>query len=373
MNINRIGIDLAKQVFQLHGVDRFEKVVVRKQLKRTEMLNYFRQLPPCLIGMEACASSHYWARELSQFGHQVKLIAAQFVKPYVKSGKNDANDAEAICEAVGRPNMRFVAIKSVAQQAMQAHHRIRSRLIRDRTALCNEIRGLLGEYGISIGLGITQIRRALPVLLDPAVPAEVMPSCPPTVPAIPPALCEAVAELAEELRQLDARVAWYDKRLQEQARDDARIRRLMEIEGIGVISASALVAAVGDATQFASGRDMAAWLGLVPSQHSSGGKERLGHISKRGDTYLRTLLIHGARAAINAGAGKTDRRSQWAQSLAARRHRNIATVALANKNARIAWAVLSRQETYRGAGSARGPSQPVSTGTPVIRDRTTEA
>jgi transposase len=338
MNISRIGIDLAKQVFQLHGVDRFEKVVMRKQLRRAQMHEFFKELPPCLIGMEACGSSHYWARELSKYGHQIKLIAAQFVKPYVKSGKNDANDAEAICEAVGRPSMRFVAVKNTDQQVTQAEHRIRSRLIRARTALSNEIRGLLGEFGIVIGLGISQVRQALPILLEQ------------TDGQLNERFRQLLSELAEELRQVDDKIKAHDRRIEATVKSDERIQRLMEIEGVGPITASALVAAVGDATQFTNGRDMAAWLGLVPRQHSSGGKERLGHISKRGDTYLRTLLIHGARAALNACTNKQDRRSRWAQGLMARRNRNIATVALANKNARIAWAVLSRKETYRSAG-----------------------
>lgn len=337
MNIKRIGIDIAKQVFQIHGVDRFDRVVVRKQLRRAQVCDFFKDLAPCLIGIEACGSSHYWARELSQLGHEVKLIPAQFVKPYVKGGKNDANDAEAICEAVGRPAMRFVAIKPVEQQVVQAEHRIRSRLVRARTALSNEIRGLLSEFGIVIALGITQIRQALPLLLEEN---EVR---------LSRKFKLLLAELAEELRQIDEHIAQHDQRLKTAAKEDERIQRLMEIEGIGPISASALVAAVGDATQFASALDMAAWLGLVPGQHSSGGKERLGHISKRGDTYLQTLLIHGARAALNHCGNKEDRRSQWANQLARRRNRNIATVAIANKNARIAWAVLSRKESYRGA------------------------
>ena len=270
-------------------------------------------------------------------GHCVKLIAAQFVKPYVKSGKNDANDAEAICEAVGRPSMRFVAIKSVDQQVMQSEHRIRSRLVRARTSLGNEIRGLLAEFGIVVSAGIGQLRKALPIIGENR---EFK---------LTARFIQQLNELAEELRQIDDRITTHDKRIQAAAKEDHRIKRLMEIEGIGPISASALEAAVGNAKQFASGRDMAAWLGLVPSQHSSGGKDRLGHITKRGDTYLRTLLIHGARAALNAGVKKEDGRSRWAQALAARRNRNIATVALANKNARIAWAVLSREENYRGA------------------------
>ncbi len=334
MNIKRIGLDIAKQVFQIHGVDRFEKVLVRKQLRRAQVLDYFKGIAPCLIGIEACGSSHYWARELSQLGHHVKLIPAQFVKPFVKGGKNDANDAEAICEAVGRPSMRFVTIKSVEQQVIQAEHRIRTRLIRARTALSNEIRGLLSEFGIAIGLGITQIRKALPMLLEDKETR------------LSARFKLLLSELVEELRQIDTHINEHEERLKAAAKEDDRIKRLLAIEGIGPISASALVAAVGDATQFANGRDMAAWLGLVPSQHSSGGKERLGHISKRGDTYLRTLLIHGARSVINHCEGKEDRRSQWVNQLSKRRNRNIATVALANKNARIAWAVLSRRETY---------------------------
>lgn len=337
MNPTRVGVDLAKSVLQIHSVDRHEKVVARKKLNRAQMHTYFKSLPPCLVGMEACATSHYWARTLTSYGHRVELIAAQFVKPYVKSGKNDANDAEAICEAVGRPTMRFVAVKTVDQQVMQAEHRIRSRLVRSRTALCNEIRGLLGEFGIVVPVGAQQLRKALPVI-DAQEDS-----------GLTPHFLTLLRELAQELRQVDDQVTVHDKRIQRAACEDHRIRRLLEIEGIGPVSASALVASVGDAKQFASGRDMAAWLGLVPSQHSSGGKQRLGGISKRGDTYLRTLLIHGARAALNACGGKEDVRSKWAHGLATRRNRNIATVALANKNARIAWAVLSREEDYRGA------------------------
>jgi transposase len=338
MNSIRIGVDLAKQVFQLHGVDRLGNVTSRRQLRRAQMHAYFKDIPPCVVGMEACGSSHYWGRVLSAYGHTVKLMAPQFVKPYVKSGKNDANDAEAICEAVGRPSMRFVAIKTAEQQVLQAEHRIRSRLVRTRTALSNEIRGLLGEFGLVIAKGTSPLRRALPLIAeDPdnglTEPFKVL-----------------LAELADELRQIDARIDQHDRRIQAAARADDRIQRLMAIEGIGPISASALVAAVGDAAQFRCGRDLAAWLGLVPRQHSSGGKTRLGHITKGGDTYLRTLLIHGARAALNASVNKTDSRSRWAQALATRRNRNIATVALANKNARIAWSILYKGEVYRSEG-----------------------
>jgi transposase len=337
MKIIRIGIDLAKHVFQVHGVDRDGKVVVRKQLRRAQLIGYFSKLPSCLIGMEACGGAHYWGRELGKLGHEVRLIAPQFVKPYVKSGKNDAHDAAAICEAAGRPHMRFVGVKSVAQQVLQAEHRIRARLIKARTALGNEIRGLLAELGVVIPTSLGQLRRALPVILEDAENG------------LPERFRGLVAQLGEEVRELDDRIQDYDARLVQAAREDARIKRLLAIEGIGPVGASALVAAVGDARQFAKGRDMAAWLGLTPRQHSSGGKSRLGGISKRGDKYLRTLLIHGARAALKAAEHKQDGRSRWVTGLAQRRHKNIATVALANKNARIAWAMLSREETYRAA------------------------
>ena len=310
MNITRIGVDLAKHVFQVHGVNRQGEMVVRKQLRRTQMLDWFGKLAPCLVGMEACGSAHYWARELSKLGHDARLMAAQFVKPYVKRGKNDANDAEAICEAVSRPTMRFVAAKTVEQQTMQAEHRIRARLVRSRTALSNEIRGLLSEFGVIVPTSLGALRRALPEILEDGENG------------LPGDFRILLAELAEELRSLDDRVKFYDTRLQTRARTDERIQRLLAVEGIGPVVASALVAAVDDGRQFGKGRDLAAWLGLTPREHSSGGKQRLGGISKQGDTYVRTLLIHGARAALNAAA---------------------------NKNARIAWAILARGEVYRAA------------------------
>ena len=334
MNIKRIGLDLAKQVFQLHAVDHQERVVLRKTLRRARMLTFFTRLEPCLIGIEACGSSHYWARELTRLGHTVRIIPPQFVKPYLKGNKNDANDAEAICEAVSRPGMRYVAIKSEAQQSMQAEHRVRARLIHDRTALSNEIRGILGEFGFVLPAGLSALRKALPEILSQQEKWDNR-------------FIRLLSELTEELQALDERLNRYDRRLKQLAQEDERIRRLQEIGGIGPVTASALVAAVGDAKQFKSGREMAAWLGLVPRQHSSGGKTKMGHISKRGDSYLRTLLIHGARAVLNACDHKEDRRSRWLQSVAERRNRNIATVAMANKNARIAWSVLSRGEEYR--------------------------
>ena len=303
MTITCMGIDLAKQVFQIHGVNRAEKVQQRRQLRRSQMLAYFSKLEPCLIGMEACSGAYYWARELSKFGHDVRLMAPQFVKPYVKSGKNDANDAEAICEAVSRPTMRFVAIKTVEQQVIQAEHRIRSRLVKSRTALANEIRGFLAEFGIAVSKSIGILRKALPELLEDGENG------------LPGNFRVLLAGLSEELRTLDERIVAFDARIAQAVREDSRIKRLLEIEGIGPITASAIVAAVGDATQFNSGRDMAASFGLTPQQHSSGGKNRLGGISKRGDKYIRMLLIHGARAALNAAKHKEDGRSRWVKKL----------------------------------------------------------
>ncbi|RUD37697.1 IS110 family transposase [Pseudomonas aeruginosa] len=297
MNLSRIGLDLAKQVFQVHGVDRHEHVVCRRQLKRAQVRDFFRQLPPCLVAMEACGSAHYWARELRELGHTVRLIAPQFVKPYVKGDKHDAHDAEAICEAASRPSMRYVPVKSAEQQAVQSVHRVRSRLVRARTALCT-----MGEL---------------------------------------------LRELKDELQTLEARIARLERQIQAHVRGDARIQRLLAVDGIGPISASAVAASAGDARQFRTGRQFAAWLGLVPRQHSTGGQQRLGNISKRGDTYLRTLLIHGARAVVRCCANKTDARSRWLQGLLQRRPANVVAVALANKNARILWALLSRETCYR--------------------------
>lgn len=339
MNIKRIGLDLAKNVFQIHAVDHSEHVVLRKTLRRTQMAAFFSQLSPCLIGIEACGASHYWARELVRMGHTVRIIPPKFVKPYVKGNKNDANDAEAICEAISRPGMRFVVIKSEAQQSMQARHRARRRLIKERTALSNEIRGMLGEFGFVLPVGINKVRHALPEILSHQEEWD-------------NGFIHLLSELAEELQALDERIARYDHHLQTEAREDIRMKRLQAIEGIGPVVASALVAAVGDAKQFKNGREMSAWIGLVPRQYSSGGKERLGPISKKGDSYLRTLLIHGARAVLNSCTNKDDKRSRWLQSVAERRNKNIAIVALANKNVRIAWSILSHGEEYRGAISA---------------------
>ena len=338
MNIKRVGIDLAKQVFQVHGVDSQEKAVLRKQLRRAQMLDYFTKLPPCLIGMEACSSAHYWARELQKQGHTVKLMAPQFVKPYVKSNKNDANDAEAICEAVARPSMRLVAIKTIAQQDIQALHRIRSELVHQRTAKVNQIRGLLGEYGLVVGRRVDVLRNALPLLLEDAENGLTID------------FRELLQGLQHDLIKLDERVDEMDKKIKLLASNNADAKRLQQIPGIGPITATALICAIGDGKQFKRGRDMAAWLGLTPRQHSSGGKDRLLGISKRGDAYLRTLLIHGARAVLRVAGDKDDPRSRWLQNLCDRRNKNIAAVALANKNARIVWALLTKKTDFLPEG-----------------------
>lgn len=334
MKVSRVGIDLAKQIFQVHGVDAQGRKVCSRRLRRVQVLAYFANLSPCLIGMEACASAHYWARKLTELGHEVRLMAPQFVKAYVKSNKNDANDAEAICEAVGRPNMRFVRIKSVAQQDIQALHRVRTELVRHRTAKVNQIRGLLNEYGIALSQGVAQVRRALPVLIenvDVALSVDFV---------------LLLSGLREDLVHLDGRVTALDRQIDALARADADARRLLSLRGVGPITATALVAALGDARQFHRGRDASAWVGLVPGQHSSGGKERLLRISKRGDAYLRTLLVHGARSVVKAAPGKADRLSLWIQSLCARRNKNVAAVALANKTMRMAWALMVRGGRY---------------------------
>ena len=334
MNITRIGLDLAKNVIQVHGVDHEGKKRLARLLKREKMIEFFQNQPPCLIGMEACASSHFWARTLMAMGHQVKLIAPQFVKPYVKGNKNDANDAEAICEAVSRPNMRFVPVKTVEQQDIQALHRIRQEQVRQRTALVNQIRGLLSEYGIVIALRVESLRKALPDILEDAenrLTADFR---------------TLLKGLQEDLTHLDARIGTLDQAIKKLAQEHEGAKRLQQLRGIGPITATALIAAIGDGHQFARGRDAAAWCGLVPGQHSSGGKSKLLGISKRGDTYLRTLLIHGARAVLKTAQSKDDRLSQWLQSLCSRRNKNIAAVALANKTMRMAWAMLVSGKDY---------------------------
>lgn len=337
MQIVRIGLDLAKYVFEVHGVDAEEKVVLRKTLRRDAVASFFAELPGCIVGVEACCGAHYWARVLSDLGHEVRLISPQFVTPYVKSNKSDRNDAEAICEAIGRPSMRFVPQKSSDQLALQAVHRVRQRLVCDRTRLVNQIRGLLAEHGIVIARDISRLRTALAKIVDGDCAG------------LGDLILELVRDAREELAELDRRISSYNRRLRNIFQTNEMCRRIGKIEGIGPVTATALVAAVGDRTCFKNGREFAAWLGLVPKQKSSGGKTRLLGISKRGDRYIRTLMIHGARAALGKAGGKQDARSQWIGRMRERRHPNVVAVALANKNARIVWSILSRREAYRAA------------------------
>lgn len=335
MKITTIGIDLAKNIFQVHGVNLEGKTVLKKQLRRQQVKTFFANLPPCLIGMEACGSSHYWARELTRLDHGVKLMAPQFVKPYVKGNKNDAADAEAICEAVSRANMRFVPVKSAEQQAVLALHRARQGFVKARTAQANQIRGLLGEYGIIIPQGIKHIRPHVAELLAEAEHG------------LPGSFQALLARLVEHLATLDQQVDELEAEIERWHRNCAASLKLAKIPGIGVLTASALVASMGDGRQFENGRQLAAWLGLVPRQHSSGGKPRLLGISKRGDCYLRTLLIHGARAVMRVAERRTDQTARWLQQLSKRRSATIAAVALANKNARIVWALLAHDRQYQ--------------------------
>lgn len=332
MNITRIGMDTSKSWFHLHGVDRHERVVVRKKLRRAEVLKFFAELAPCRIGMEACAGAHFWARELTKLGHTVQLIAPQHVKPYVKTHKNDARDAEAICEAMSRPTMRFVPIKSEERQDQQALLRIRELLVQQRTAAVNQTRGLLGEYGVVIAQGIDQARRAIPLLLDEQAAHGQ---------GLSQAFRVLLQGLWEDLKGLDERIGALEKQLRQLAAQDERAVELQKVPGVGPLTALSAVVAVGDGSMFKRSREIAPWLGLVPRQHSTGGKERLLGISKHGDVRLRTLLIHGARAVIRHAKNKTDPRSRWINALVARSHPNVAAVALANKNARIIWSLLS--------------------------------
>lgn len=330
-----LGIDLAKQSFQLHGVDERGHVVLRKKLNRNQFSAFIANLPPCLIGLEACGGAHYWVRELTKLGHSMRMIAPQFVKPYVKSNKNDAVDAEAICEAVQRPNMRFVPTKSIEQQDLQSLHRIRSQLVARRTAQANQVRGLLLEYGIVIPKGIIYVRKALPSILEDAENV------------LSVLFRELLSGLYDELVHLDERILALEKKLVTLSAAHEDCQRLLTIPGVGLLTATALVAAIGDISVFKNSRELAAWLGLVPKQHSTGGKQTLLGISKRGDSYLRTLLIHGGRSVVRVAHKHPDKRNRWIGDIKQRRGENISNVAVANKNARIAWALLTRKENYQ--------------------------
>jgi transposase len=333
MKISTIGIDLAKEFFQIHAVDHHGKVVQKKKLKRKEMTTYFANLEPCLIAMEACGSSHYWARKLQSMGHTVKLMAPQFVKPYVKSNKNDAADAEAICEAVTRPTMRFVGIKNAHQQSMLCLHRARRLLVADRTAQANQVRGLLAEFGIVAPKGIRTLKDQIPFILEDGENE------------LTPQMRELISMMSDRINELDQRVDDLELKIKQSNQQNEMIAELQKIPGIGPLTASALVATIGDFKEFKNGRELAAFLGVVPRQHSSGGKQNLLGISKRGDGYLRTLLIHGARAVIRVAEIKQDKNA-WLVNLIGRRNKNIAAVALANKNIRIIWAMMTRGEKF---------------------------
>jgi transposase len=325
-----IGVDLAKNIMQLHAVDARGRVVFRKRLARNKLLDFLAGIPACIVAMEACSGAHYWGREIALRGHCVRLVSPQYVKPFVKTNKNDARDAEAICEAASRPSMRFVPLKTAEQLDLQAMHRIRSGCIKRRTALGNEIRGHLAEYGLVLPTGLAKLRAGLPHLLE-------------TEAGLTLQARDCLSDLFAELIALDERVAKYDRRLLEFAKNDEDCRRLMTIPGIGVITATIIRAVAGDGRQFANGRHFAAWLGLVPRQHSSGGRERLGRISKRGDRYVRTQLVQGAHNIVRRAA------DDWLAGVRERRGYNRACVAQANKTARVAWAVLTKKEAYKAA------------------------
>jgi len=329
--ITTVGIDLAKNVFSLHGVDAAGKTVFKRTVRRDRLVETVAALSPCLIGMEACSGAHEWGRRFQQHGHSVKLMAPKFVAPYRKSDKNDGNDAEAVCEAVGRPSMRFVPVKSLEQQALLAMHRVRQGFVVERTAVVNRLRGLLSEFGVVLPLRSVTVRR------QAAAAAE----------GLPELARRAIVDLLEQLRLLDERIDAYDKEIEAQARLSEPARRLMKIRGIGPTTALAIVATVGNAREFKNGRQFAAWIGLTPSQYSTGGKSRLGHISKRGDAYLRNLLVQGARSVLQTAPAHQDRLSRWALELQERRGYYRTLVAIANKNARIAWVLLAKNDPLR--------------------------
>jgi transposase len=325
--ITTVAIDLAKNVFELHGVDARGTCVLRRRVRRAQLLAVLAQVPPCIVAMEACGGAHHWGRRIQALGHQVKLIAPQFVKPFVKGNKTDRNDAEAICEAVQRPQMRFVALKSLEQQQVLSLHRLRSQAVKMRTALANQLRGLLAEFGLIAPQGLSKLRQTLPALLEDAL--------------LPPLLREEFEHQRERLKALDTEVQRLTTLIERQTRTDERAGSLMQRRGVGPLLASAFAAEIADPQLFKNGRQVAAWLGLVPRQHSSGGKPVLLGISKRGDAYLRTLLIHGARAALRTAARHEDGTSRWVHALKERRGVNKAIVALANKMARQLWAQLA--------------------------------
>lgn len=340
MSIIRIGIDLSKNVFAVCGVDDHEKIVLERSLKRKELLNFFANLPPCIVAMEAGSGAHHWARELIKLGHDARIMDPSRVTPYRirgASAKNDRNDARAICEAAGRPTMRFVPIKTLEQQAILRVHRRRGTIVAEHTRTANQIRGLLAEFGGVIAKGVNTLKRQWVTLRQRY--AE----------QVPGLAWEELDALYTQLHALHKQVLYYDRKVNAFVREDTRAQRLTQINGIGPITASAIVATVGNAQLFKNGRQFAAWLGLTPRQHSTGGRSRLGRISKRGDVYLRTLWVHGARSELRYTSKRLDSKSRWAERLKANKSWNKSAVALANKHARIVWALLAKNEQYQPA------------------------
>jgi transposase len=334
MQVTTIGLDIAKRVFQVHGVDSEGAIVVRRKLKRAELLHFFSQLAPCLVGIEACATAHHWARELMALGHKVRLVPPSYVKAYLKRGKNDAADAEAICEAVTRPNMRFVPVKSEEQQGVLVLHRVRELLVRQRTMLVNSLRAHMAEFGIIVPQGIHRLPELVATLQDETT-------------EIPQIARQALAATVVQIDNLMTSIRQMERRIVAWCRINVSARRLATIPGIGPITASALAATITDPTLFRSGRHLAAWLGVVPRQHSTGGKAKLGRITKMGDQYLRKLLIVGMTAVIRSARRTKAPGFAWVNALLERRPARLVSVALANKAARIAWAILIRGEIYR--------------------------
>ena len=333
MQVTTIGLDIAKNVFQVHAIDTAEKVVVRKQLRRSQVVEFFKALPACLVGMEACATAHYWARELTKLGHLVRLMPAKDVKAYVKRNKNDAADAEAICEAVRRPTMRFVQVKSAEQQGRLMLHRTRDLLMRQRTQLINALRAHLAELGIVAAQGNAGLKELLKIIVgerDARLPVDAHAS---------------LVVLAAGLHAVQTMIGSIDKRIMIEHRSNEASKRLRSIPGIGIVGASAIVATVADPMAFRSGRDFAAWIGLVPRQDSTGGKQKLGPISKQGDRYVRRILVVGAHAVLRYAKQNPEKYS-WLTQLLARRPFKVVAVALANKMARVAWALLAKGGTY---------------------------
>ncbi|MEP2031442.1 MAG: IS110 family transposase [Paracoccaceae bacterium] len=334
MQVTTIGVDLAKNIFQVHGIAESDEVVFNRPLRRAQVLPFFARLDPCLVGMEACSTSHYWARELTRLGHEVRLVPPMYVKAYVKRGKSDAIDAEAICEAVTRPTMRFVETKTVEQQALLSLHRARSLMVRQRTQLVNALRSMLAEFGVYIAKGLV---RAFSFSQGVLAGSRL---------ELPEIAQDVVHNLCGQLNVLHGQVRWYETRLRLEAKCDPRVKLLQTIPGVGPVTASALAATIGSGHQFKNGREFAAWLGLTPTNRSSGGKERLGKITKMGDQYLRQLLVVGMTSLVRQTKSHPERANKWLAALLERKPARLATVAMANKTARIVWAVLTKNEPY---------------------------